>query len=224
MGVGPDLGAITTKINRNWLYDWLRDTKGHFPDTMMAQFRFNDSDLRGVVEFVMRDTQFIPEEADEEEGDKGAKSAEPEASVLSEKEFETIRRDAALIEKGKDVIERARCFVCHDIKGIQELMPVVNRNRQGLAGFDKLLYEVRCLTCHRIQDKGGSYAPNLTMVGSKIRMDWERDFLQAPDIIRPLSQQMPKFNLTADEAKSAMDFMEKSLITKEPFTLRRIYG
>lgn len=224
VGVGPDLGAITTKINRNWLYDWLRDTKGHFPDTMMAQFRFNDSDLRGVVEFVMRDTQFIPEEADDDEGDKGAKSAAPDANVLTAKEFETMRKDAALIEKGKDVIERARCFVCHDIKGIQEVMPVINKNRQVLAGFDKLLYEVRCLTCHRIQDKGGSYAPNLTMVGSKIRMDWERDFLQAPDIIRPLSQQMPKFNLTADEAKSATDFMEKSLITKEPLPAAGITG
>ena len=123
--------------------------------------------------------------ADEDEGGKGAKSAEGAGNVLTEKEFETIRKDTALIEKGKDVIERARCFVCHDVKGIQELMPVVSRNRQGLAGFEKLLYEVRCLSCHRIQDKGGSYAPNLTIVGSKIKMDWEREFLQAPDIIRP---------------------------------------
>jgi cytochrome c2 len=66
VGVGPDMGEITTKINRNWLYDWLGNTKAHFPDTMMAQFRFTDSDLRGIVEFVMRDTQFVPEEKEEE--------------------------------------------------------------------------------------------------------------------------------------------------------------
>lgn len=214
VGVGPDLGEITTKINRNWLYDWLGNTKSHFPDTMMAQYRFTDADVRGIVEFILRDTQFIPEEKEEEEGE--AKPAGPEVQVLTEKEFSNIRRDKALIEKGRDIVEKARCFVCHDIKGIPELMPVVEKKREGLAGFENLLYEIRCLTCHRMQDKGGTYAPNLTIAGSKIKMDWERGFLQAPDIIRPLSQQMPKFNLTEGEAKAATDYLEKNLITKEP--------
>lgn len=214
VGVGPDLGEITTKINRNWLYDWLGNTKNHFPDTMMAQYRFNDVDLRGLVEFVMRDTQFIPEEKDEEEGTKD-KSVEQEANVLTEREYNDLRKDAALVEKGREVVERARCFVCHDIKGINELMPVVEKKRDGLAGFEKLVYEIRCLTCHRIQEKGGAYAPNLTIAGSKINMSWEKSFLQAPDIIRPLSQQMPKFNLTEDEAKVAVEYIEKNLIVKE---------
>lgn len=216
VGVGPDLGEITTKIERNWLYDWLGNTKSHFPDTMMAQFRFTDSDLRGVVEFVMRDPQFIPEEKEEEEeAAKEVKTAEAEGRILTGREFDELRKDTALIEKGKDVIEKARCFVCHDIKGIQELMPVIEKKRSGLAGFEKLAYEIRCLTCHRIQDKGGTYAPNLTFVGSKIKMGWEKEFLQAPDIIRPLSQQMPKFNLTEEDAKAATDFMDKNLIAKE---------
>lgn len=213
VGVGPDLGEITTKINRNWLHAWLGNTKSHFPDTMMAQYRFTDQDVRGLVEFVMRDTQFIPEEKDEEEG---AEQPKPETQVLTEKEFAGIKKDSALIEKGRSVVERARCFVCHDIKGIPELMPVVEKKRDGLAGFEKLLYDIRCLTCHRIQDKGGTYAPNLTFAGSKIKMNWEGEFLQAPDIIRPLSQQMPKFNLTEDEAKAATEYLEKNLVFKDP--------
>lgn len=125
VGVGPDLGEITTKVNRNWLYDWLSNTKSHFPDTMMAQYRFNDADVRGIVEFILRDTQFIPEEKEEEEGE--AKPAKPEVKVLTEKEFGSIRKDSALIEKGRDIVEKARCFVCHDIKGIPDLMPVVEK-------------------------------------------------------------------------------------------------
>lgn len=218
VGVGPDLGEITTKVGRNWLYDWLGNTKSHFPDTMMAQFRFSDGDLRGIVEFMMRDTQFVPEEKeDEEEGEaKEQKVAEPEAQILTEKEFNEIKKDTALVEKGKEVVERARCFVCHDIKGYSELMPVVEHKRDGLAGFDKLLYEIRCLSCHRIQNKGGTYAPNLTIAGSKIHMKWEKDFLQSPDIIRPLSQQMPKFNLTEDDAQAAVEYLEKNLHTTTP--------
>src|SRR3989337_3348717 len=109
VGVGPDLGEITTKINRNWLYDWLGNTKSHFPDTMMAQFRFSDNDVRALIEFVMRDTQFIPEEAEEEEEGEAKEKKQPEAEVkvLTEKEFGSIRKDTALIEKGKNVVERA---------------------------------------------------------------------------------------------------------------------
>lgn len=210
VGVGPDLGEITTKINRNWLHSWLGDTKSHFPDTMMAQYRFTDKDVGWLVEFIMRDTQFVPEEKDDE-----ISSAESDVKILTEKEFSSLRKDAALIEKGKDVVEKARCFVCHDIKGISDLMPVVERKRDGLAGFEKLLYEIRCLTCHRIQDKGGTYAPNLTFAGSKIKMNWENEFLLSPDIIRPLSQQMPKFNLIENEAKTATEYIEKNLLIKE---------
>ncbi|GJQ22445.1 hypothetical protein BIY37_11670 [Candidatus Brocadia sapporoensis] len=210
VGVGPDLGEITTKINRNWLHSWLGNTKSHFPDTMMAQYRFTDQDVRWLVEFIMRDTQFVPEEKDDE-----ASSAEPDVKILTETEFSSLRKDASLIEKGRDVVEKARCFVCHDIKGISELMPVVERKRDGLDGFEKLLYDIRCLTCHRIQDKGGTYAPNLTFAGSKIKMNWENEFLQSPDIIRPLSQQMPKFNLNENEAKAATEYIEKSLLIKE---------
>ena len=118
---------------------------------------------------------------DEEEGETAeAKPAEPEVQILTEKEFNNIRKDTALVEKGKDIVERARCFVCHDIKGISELMPVVEKKREGLAGFEKLLYEIRCLSCHRIQNKGGTYAPNLTIAGSKIHMNWEKDFYKRP--------------------------------------------
>ena len=215
VGVGPDLGEITMKINRNWLYSWLVGTKKHFPDTMMAQYRFTDSDLRAIIEFIMRDTQFIPEEK-EEEGEGAAVKEEKAVQVLTEKEFSSIKNDTPLIDKGKDIIERARCFVCHDIKGITEIMPVVEKRREGLEGFDKVLYEIRCLTCHKIQDKGGTYAPNLTIAGSKIKMAWENEFLQTPDIIRPLSQQMPKFNLTEEEARFATEYIEKNLHTKEP--------
>lgn len=220
VGVGPDLGSIITKVNRDWLYDWLANTKMHFPDTMMAQFRFSDEEIRGLVEYIMRDTQFMPEEEYEDEdegeqGDGGAPKTIEETKFLTNAEYSTIKGDSALISKGKEVVERSRCFVCHDIKGLSELMPVVERNREKLEGFEKVLYEIRCLTCHTIQKKGGTYAPNLTEAGTKMKMDWENEFLKAPDIIRPLSQQMPKFNLTGEDATFATEFMEKYLTNKK---------
>lgn len=64
--------------------------------------------------------------------------------------------------------------------------------------FSRILNDVKCLTCHSINGEGGSYAPDLSYAGSKLKKEWLAAFLQKPDIIRPLLQQMPKFNLKND--------------------------
>lgn len=61
--------------------------------------------------------------------------------------------------------------------------------------FAKIEDEVKCLTCHTIRGVGGGFAPDLSFEGSKVRKEWLKDFLKAPDIIRPMLQQMPKFKL-----------------------------
>jgi len=61
--------------------------------------------------------------------------------------------------------------------------------------FAKIEKEVKCLTCHTIRGVGGSFAPDLSFEGSKVKKKWLRDFLKTPDIIRPMLKQMPKFKL-----------------------------
>ena len=78
-----------------------------------------------------------------------------------------------------------------------------------------MLNEIRCLTCHRIKGIGGHFAPDLSRAGSKLNAEWELDFLQRPNPVRPLLKQMPKFNLTKDEAELAVEFIETVLISDE---------
>jgi mono/diheme cytochrome c family protein len=61
--------------------------------------------------------------------------------------------------------------------------------------FAKVEKEVKCLTCHSIKGVGGGYAPDLTLEGSKVTVEWLTNFLKVPDMLRPMLQQMPKFNL-----------------------------
>ena len=61
--------------------------------------------------------------------------------------------------------------------------------------FSKIEDEVKCLTCHTIKGVGGAFAPDLSLEGSKVKMEWLRDFLKNPDVIRPMLKQMPKFKL-----------------------------
>lgn len=61
--------------------------------------------------------------------------------------------------------------------------------------FAKIIDDVKCLNCHKFFGKGEDYAPDLSIEGSKVKEEWLRNYLKFPDIIRPLSEQMPKFNL-----------------------------
>ena len=76
--------------------------------------------------------------------------------------------------------------------------------------FEFLAYDVRCLSCHSFAGQGGTYAPELASEGSRLQNDWLARYLRTPDIIRPLSQQMPKFNLTEEEAALVASYMEKN--------------
>ncbi len=79
----------------------------------------------------------------------------------------------------------------------------------GPAG--KLIEDLKCLTCHSIRGRGGKFAPDLSFEGSAIEAAWLKRFLKAPDLIRPLLEQMPRFNLTDEEAGTLADYITMTL-------------
>lgn len=226
VGVGPDLGALADKVNRDWLYLWIKEPRGYFHETQMSRYRFSEDDLRKLVEYLMQDYDF---KADEDEDDEDEESnADEETAAVEEtgtgEETESVSDESSslfaegtLIERGKKIIEFNRCFVCHEIEGVSELLPVKSQKSKNETTneFEKLLNDVRCMTCHNIQGHGGSFAPELTHEGSKLKGEWIKGFIERPDIIRPLLKQMPKFNLTQEEAQTGADFVEEYFVTDE---------
>ena len=57
----------------------------------------------------------------------------------------------------------------------------------------------RCATCHRINDRGGGYAPDLGHAGAKVAPAWMYSFLTDTHHLRPTTR-MPGFQLPSDEA------------------------
>jgi mono/diheme cytochrome c family protein len=229
VGVGPDLGRVAEKINRDWLYQWIKEPRGYFHETQMSRYRFEEDELRKLVEYLMQDWDFKPEEEDDEDEDEeeggeeetitveetGADEATEAEEVVDEGPAIVI--EGTLAERGKRIIEFNRCFVCHEIEGISELLPVKSQKRENeiTNEFEKLMNDVRCMTCHNIQGHGGPFAPELTHEGSKLKGSWIKGFIETPDIIRPLLKQMPKFNLTSEEAQTGADFIEEYFVTDE---------
>ena len=212
VGVGTDLGAVAEKVNRDWLYLWIREPQSYFHQTQMPRYRFKDDELRQLVEYLMKDWDFRPEEEETAGTDKVSESKGAEEDT---EDKSSIIPEGTLVEKGKRIIELNRCFICHEIEGVSELLPVRSEKSEPTNEFEKLLNDIRCMTCHNIQGNGGTFAPELTHEGSKLKRSWIKGFVETPDIIRPLLQQMPKFNLTSEEAETAANFVEEFFVSGE---------
>jgi cytochrome c1 len=76
----------------------------------------------------------------------------------------------------------------------------------GKAG--KLMADLACLSCHRINGHGGDMAPDLTWEGSSVQRDWLMQFFKNPGTLRPaLIRRMPRFNLSESEVTELTDYI-----------------
>lgn len=194
---GVDLHIVGPKLSRDWLFEWIKEPKNFFPDTLMPRFRLSDDEIKALVEYILFDAAFLPPPEDE--------PASPDSwDVLD---------DQDRVGRGEQLVELSRCVLCHDIEGIPELLPPVERQPvPPPGGFEFLAYDLRCLSCHAIDGRGGTYAPDLASEASRIQESWVRQFVELPDLVRPLSQQMPKFNLTAEEARVIASYMSANWV------------
>lgn len=76
----------------------------------------------------------------------------------------------------------------------------------GKAG--KLMADLACFSCHRINGHGGDMAPDLTWEGSSVQREWLVQFFKNPGTLRPaLIRRMPRFNLSDSEVNELTDYM-----------------
>ena len=84
--------------------------------------------------------------------------------------------------------------------------PDSNYQPAGKAG--KLMTDLACFSCHRINGHGGDMAPDLTWEGSSVQRQWLTSFFKNPGTLRPaLIRRMPRFNLTDGEINDLSDYI-----------------
>jgi cbb3-type cytochrome oxidase cytochrome c subunit len=77
----------------------------------------------------------------------------------------------------------------------------------GSAERGRLLFnEIRCVTCHAVDGKGGNIGPDLAKVGSKLRPDWLQQWLRNPQEIMPETR-MPTYNLKEQDVRDLAAFL-----------------
>jgi cytochrome c2 len=133
----PALAGVGSKMNRTWLWHWLRDPKKHFPDSQMGNLRLTEQEASDVVEFLMTlkkpDWERLPApEADPKVVDdllseilrKKMSAADAREAVEGKsgrkdlKELSSAEGKVAFL--GRFMVKNFGCYSCHAMKADED--------------------------------------------------------------------------------------------------------
>ncbi len=113
----PDLSKVGSKVNKEWLFRWLKNPNAYFPGTKMPRFRFTDEEINSLVEYII--SEYKDDEAE-------AKYVQP------------VEIKAASIKKGKELIQQYGCYGCHKLQGMEEMVQIApSLKSQGVSFLRK---------------------------------------------------------------------------------------
>ncbi len=214
---GPNLSFVGSKVNRDWLVDWLKNPKHYWPDTHMPSLRLSDKEALDIAEFLMmlKNPEFD-------------QIAEPilNPDVLTE----TVLYELSLLMPQKEA---------------EEKVAVMDETAKKLYLGERTIQRYGCYSCHDIAgfDAAKSIGTSLTEEGSKpiVRFDfglldmehsrnaWFLQKLRAPrsfdngKIKRPEERlRMPQFNLTEEQIQSLATHLNSLTTEGIPLSKKKI--
>ncbi len=95
--VATDLGKVASKVNEQWLYNYIKNPKAWLPHVLMPRYGFSEQELEGVVAYI--ESEYVDYDA------------EPEPPHTT---------DPAFYEKGLQLFRKFNCGGCHELSGISK--------------------------------------------------------------------------------------------------------
>lgn len=276
--IAPDLVNITTKVQLDWLFDWIKNPRAYQPNTQMPRYRFTNQEILKIITYLnslktseisSEDENFAYSSEEVKRGEKlvieygclgchdpvgqevvGGKvgadltffgdkpienfdfgdvtniSRTKESWVLSKLQNPRVFATERIAQKMPDYgfgIKEARAFSTILLGFTEEHLPepfILRRQPESSyippGEFGTLVADLNCLTCHKINGRGGTVAPDLSYQGSRANAVWLKKFLSNPTTLRPtLVDRMPKFNLTDKEIDIIINYMRTTLVNEK---------
>jgi cytochrome c2 len=94
--IAPELTKVGSKVNPQWLYDWLKNPRHYLPNTKMPSLRLTDQEASDIVAYLM--------------------------TLKDTVNYSAIKIDVTpeKAEQGLRLIKSYGCYGCHDIKGTEK--------------------------------------------------------------------------------------------------------
>lgn len=161
--IGPYLRRVTAKVDPSWLVRWVTKPHEFRPHTRMPNFLFKEDEGVAITAYLLA--------ASKTEGADWL-NAHPEPEGINP-------RDAALVEKGKTLVESLGCRGCHGFSADQTAT-VVGQHKD--------------------------FAPNLAKIAEKTSPRWLYHWLKNPRDYSPTTP-MPSLRLSDKEAKAITSYL-----------------
>jgi len=107
-----------------------------------------------------------------------------------------------------DEVEVLAAFLLQP-RGVFEL-EVVDWSRADAERGGEIFRRSRCVTCHSLNGRGGTLAPELAHVGAKVARDWLYAWIKDPHRLQP-DTLMPRFRFTDDEVRDLAAYVARDL-------------
>jgi cytochrome c2 len=82
----------------------------------------------------------------------------------------------------------------------------IDWKRADTASGRALFGELRCVSCHAVNGRGGTMGPELTRIGDKVRRDWLFSYLKDPHRVQP-DTPMLQYRLNDDQLRDLTAFL-----------------
>ena len=128
---GASLVGLGSKVNREFLYNWVRDPKHYWEDTFMPDLRLTDAEAADITAYLMTFRNETFEQLPVPQIDSFAldeitleflRTALPAAQA--EERLGAMSSEEKTLYSGERLILRYGCFGCHDIEGFENAQKI----------------------------------------------------------------------------------------------------
>ncbi len=195
--LGPDLSEVGKKFKPDYLWESIADPRANSKASFMPKFNLSDAEIKALVIFLKsrRGLNFNETSLDRYRAQLAGKEAKDKAASPA---APTIVGRAAPAAPG---------VVPASVVGAGTTLAA-----SGVAAGEKLINDKSCLACHKLGNKDGGVAPDLSFVGLVKDEKWMLGHFRNPRALVPDSI-MPTFSF-ADAEFSALTAYLKTMTVK----------
>ncbi|MFT5052133.1 MAG: cytochrome c2 [Chlamydiales bacterium] len=225
---GPNLRGVASKIDKTWLYHWVKDPEAYWPGTRMPNMRLSEQEAADIAEYLMVDPDGVftdtPDGWQESSSPIDITALREQARWMFDKEGrrELDRRfagenpdvrwdqaDVLAVAVGEASVRSAGCFSCHEIGGMEKGQRIgTELTKWGTKTVDKLDFGMAYRT-----ELAGDQGP-LAPLDHSYREGWLSRKLHHPrsyDIQKVKNPKerlrMPWFDFTDDQVDALRTFV-----------------
>jgi cytochrome c2 len=227
---GPNLRGVASKVNKEWLYGWIKEPAKYWPDTRMPNLRLPDQDAADITAYITEDPDGtfhdVPQGWSEKPSAVDAETLREQARWFFAKagreeiarrldgknpEFPWNDLEKLKVAVGEQLVMHQGCFSCHEIAGMEDTMPIgTELSNWGSKTVDKLDFAFAYRRPGEDREKLG----DLPLLEPEYREGWLMRKLHAPrsfdlqKVKNPKEKlRMPWFDFTDEQVQAIATFV-----------------